>query len=76
MRERHEERWRLLEDEQLLPGGCRIETEHSQVDATLETRLEQLITQLFEQRREQRAHPPAADLPVSGPGPEPFDEQS
>lgn len=76
LRERHEERWRLLEDEQLLPGGCRIETEHSQVDATLETRLEQLITQLFEQRREQRAHPPAADQPVSGPGPEPLDEQS
>ncbi|GGE31535.1 flagellar assembly protein FliH [Halopseudomonas oceani] len=64
LRERHEESWRLLEDDQLMPGGCRVETEHSQVDATLETRLQQLIEQLYEQRREQRAHPPEADLPI------------
>ena len=25
VRERHEENWRLLEDDQLLPGGCRVE---------------------------------------------------
>src|SRR5690606_18313736 len=34
IRERHEESWRLLEDDQLLPGGCRVEAEHSQVDAS------------------------------------------
>lgn len=64
LRERHDESWRLLEDDQLMPGGCRIETEHSQVDATLETRLQQLVAQLYEQRREQRVHPPAADLAI------------
>lgn len=65
VRERHEERWRLLEDDQLLPGGCRIETEHSQVDATRETRLQQLIEQLHEQQLEQRTDPPTADLSVT-----------
>ncbi|MGL1668949.1 FliH/SctL family protein, partial [Vibrio parahaemolyticus] len=25
LRERHEERWKILEDDSLLPGGCRIE---------------------------------------------------
>jgi flagellar assembly protein FliH len=62
LRERHEENWRILEDEQLQPGGCRIETEHSQIDASIETRLEQAIKQLFEQQREQATNPPAADL--------------
>lgn len=71
LRERHDESWRLLEDDQLMPGGCRIETEHSQVDATLETRLQQLIEQLYEQRREQRTHPPAADLAIPDNAAEP-----
>lgn len=65
VRERHGEHWRLLEDDQLLPGGCRVETEHSQVDATRETRLQQLVEQLYEQQLEQRAHPPAADLKIT-----------
>lgn len=65
IRERHEENWRLLEDDQLLPGGCRVETEHSQVDATRETRLQQIIEQLYEQQREQRAHPPEPDLIIN-----------
>ncbi|HDZ55815.1 MAG TPA: flagellar assembly protein FliH [Pseudomonas xinjiangensis] len=67
LRERHEESWRLLEDEDLMAGGCRIETEHSQVDATLETRLNMIIDQLFEARREQRAHPPEPDITVLPP---------
>lgn len=65
IRERHEENWRLLEDDQLLPGGCRIEAEHSQVDASRETRLQQVIEQLHEQRLEQRANPPEADLIIT-----------
>lgn len=65
IRERHEESWRLLEDDQLLPGGCRVEAEHSQVDATRETRLQQVIEQLHEQQLEQRARPPAADLSIT-----------
>lgn len=75
IRERHEESWRLLEDDQLLPGGCRVETEHSQVDATRETRLQQIIEQLHEQQREQRAHPPEPDLPIPAASAEADDGQ-
>ena len=64
LRARHEESWRILEDEALLPGGCRIETEHSFIDASVETRLEQAIAQLVEQRREQITHPHDPDLIV------------
>ncbi|WP_312941174.1 flagellar assembly protein FliH [Stutzerimonas balearica] len=61
LRERHEESWRILEDASLLPGGCHIETEHSRIDASIETRLSQAIKQLFEQQRENATHPPEAD---------------
>lgn len=62
LRERHEEHWRILEDAALLPGGCRVESELSRIDATVETRLNQAIKQLFEQQREQSVHPLEADL--------------
>lgn len=62
LRERHEENWKILEDASLLPGGCRVESELSRVDATVETRLNQAIKQLFEQQREQASHPLEADL--------------
>ncbi|WP_060476921.1 flagellar assembly protein FliH [Pseudomonas monteilii] len=64
LRERHEERWKLLEDEALLPGGCRIETLHSRIDATMETRIEKAVAQLFDQLHDQALHPAAADLSV------------
>ena len=38
--------WKLLEDEQLVKGGVRIETANSQVDATVETRWQRLIANL------------------------------
>lgn len=69
LRERHEESWRLLEDEQLLPGGCRVETEHSQIDASLNTRLEQALAQLQDQQQELHAHPLAPDLDALSPLP-------
>ncbi|MFL9812334.1 flagellar assembly protein FliH [Stutzerimonas sp. VN223-3] len=62
LRERHEETWRIVEDSELLPGGCRIETEQSRIDASVETRLGQAIKQLFEQQRENATSPPEADL--------------
>lgn len=62
LRERHEESWRILEDDSLLPGGCRIESEHSQIDASVETRLAQALKQLFEQQRAQITQPPEADI--------------
>ncbi|MBM7059558.1 flagellar assembly protein FliH [Pseudomonas sp. UL073] len=64
LRERHEENWRILEDEALLPGGCRVETEHSRIDASVETRLSQAIKQLFEQQREQAVHPLGSDISI------------
>ncbi|MGE6529371.1 flagellar assembly protein FliH [Pseudomonas sp. NPDC077382] len=62
LRERHEETWKIVEDSDLLPGGCRIETEQSRIDASVETRLGQAIKQLFEQQRENATSPPEADL--------------
>lgn len=62
LRERHEESWRIVEDDNLLPGGCRVETEHSRIDASIETRLAQALKQLFEQQREQATHPLPADI--------------
>ncbi|MNE14885.1 flagellar assembly protein H [compost metagenome] len=70
LRERHEESWRLLEDEALQPGGCRIETEHSRIDATIETRIEQALAQLFDQLHDQSLHPAPADLHVELDGPD------
>ncbi|WP_425914346.1 flagellar assembly protein FliH [Pseudomonas sp. GWSMS-1] len=70
LRERHEESWRILEDAALLPGGCRVESELSRIDATVETRLNQAIKQLFEQQREQAMHPLEADLQTDLDAPE------
>ncbi|MEN2396171.1 flagellar assembly protein FliH [Pseudomonas halotolerans] len=67
LRERHEETWRIVEDESLLPGGCRVETEHSRIDATIETRISQLMAKLFDQLHEQALHPAAADLSLELP---------
>ncbi|HKS11850.1 MAG TPA: flagellar assembly protein FliH [Pseudomonas sp.] len=64
LRERHEENWKLLEDEALLPGGCRIETAHSRIDASIETRIEKGLAQLFDQMHDQALHPAAPDLSV------------
>ncbi|AKF47035.1 flagellar assembly protein FliH [Pseudomonas fragariae (ex Marin et al. 2024)] len=64
MRERHEESWKIVEDEDLLPGGCRIETEHSRIDASVETRIALAISKMHDQLHEQVTHPAAADLSV------------
>ncbi len=64
LRDRHEENWKLLEDEALLPGGCRIETDHSRIDASIETRIEKVLAQLFDQLHDQALHPAAPDLRV------------
>ena len=39
--------WRIIEDPVLARGGCRVSTETSQVDATLESRLATLIAPLL-----------------------------
>ncbi len=64
LRERHDEHWKIVEDESLQPGGCRIETEHSRIDASIETRIKLAMDQLFDQLHEQSLHPAAADIDV------------
>lgn len=41
--------WQLTEDASLEPGGCRIETPSNQIDATLATRWQRLVTALGRQ---------------------------
>ncbi|MCU1752513.1 flagellar assembly protein FliH [Pseudomonas sp. 6D_7.1_Bac1] len=67
LRERHEETWRIVEDEAMLPGGCRVETEHSRIDATVETRITQIMAKLFDQLHDQALHPAEADLTLELP---------
>ncbi|WP_166222434.1 flagellar assembly protein FliH [Pseudomonas atagonensis] len=67
LRERHEETWRIVEDDSLLPGGCRVETEHSRIDASIESRVSQVMAKLFDQLHEQALHPAAADLSLEIP---------
>jgi flagellar assembly protein FliH len=50
--ERH---WKLVEDPTLNRGDCRVLSENSQVDATLERRLAAVVTQLMGGEREQDA---------------------
>ena len=64
LRERHDERWRIVEDDSLQPGGCRIETEHSRIDASIETRIKLAMSQMFDQLHEQSLHPAAPDIDV------------
>ncbi len=64
LRERHEETWRILEDETLQPGGCRVESEHSQIDASVETRMNLALKQLFDKQRDQVTQPPEADIQI------------
>ena len=64
LRERHDATWRILEDVTLQPGGCRVETEHSRIDASIETRIKQAMSQLFDQLHEQALHPSAPDIDV------------
>ena len=64
LRERHEETWRIVEDAALQPGGCRVETEHSRIDATVETRISQIMAKLLDQVHEQVLNPAEPDLRV------------
>ena len=64
LRERHEETWRIVEDAALQPGGCRVETEHSRIDATVETRISQIMAKLLDQQHEQALNPTEPDLSI------------
>lgn len=38
--------WKIFEDAQITPGGARIETSHSQIDATLENRWQRIVASI------------------------------
>jgi len=38
--------WKIFEDAQLERGGCRVETAHSQIDATLATRWKRVVSSI------------------------------
>jgi flagellar assembly protein FliH len=49
-KERTGDAWRVLPDEQLAKGGCRIETEQSLVDYTVERRFALMVEQLLDKQ--------------------------
>jgi len=38
--------WKVLEDAQMERGGCRVETAHSQIDASLDTRWKRVVSSI------------------------------
>lgn len=65
LRERHEEDWKIIEDDDLLPGGCRFESLNTRVDGSIETRIAHIAQQILEQQRELQSNPLTADLQVA-----------
>jgi len=49
-----EQQWNIVEDPTLQRGGCRVTTDNSQIDATLESRLGALIAPLLANERERQ----------------------
>ena len=43
----HDQQWQIVEDPVIQRGGCRIHTDTSQIDATLDSRLSSLIAPLL-----------------------------
>lgn len=50
-----EQQWNIIEDPTVQRGGCRVTTNNSQIDATLESRLGALIAPLLANERQQAA---------------------
>jgi len=48
----HEQKWKLVEDPALTRGGCRIISENSKIDATVEHRINQVVATLLGGERE------------------------
>jgi len=47
-----DQKWQIIEDPVIQRGGCRVYTENSQIDATLESRINALIAPLLGSERE------------------------
>lgn len=41
--------WKIIEDAQITPGGVRVETHHSQIDATVEHRWKRIVAAIGEE---------------------------
>lgn len=50
--ENMEEGWKIIEDPVLTRGGCRVEAEHSKIDASVEQQLNRVIANLLGGERE------------------------
>ena len=50
--EEHGQRWRIIEDPMLSRGGCNVETDYSRIDATVEARINMIISQVLGGDRE------------------------
>lgn len=46
-----EQRWKIVEDPMINRGGCNVETDHSRIDATIETRVNSVIAQVLGDER-------------------------
>ncbi len=51
--EEREQTWKLIEDPSITRGGCRIEAENSKIDATVEYKMNQIVSRLLGGEREQ-----------------------
>lgn len=51
----HDQKWQIVEDPVIQRGGCRIHTDTSQIDATLDSRLSSLIAPLLAGERSRDA---------------------
>jgi flagellar assembly protein FliH len=61
-KERTGDAWRVLPDEQLAKGGCRIETEQSLVDYTVERRFALMVEQLLDKQLLESGVPEAFEV--------------
>ena len=52
MDEEHGQRWRIVEDPMLSRGGCNVDTDYSRIDATLESRMNMIVSQVLGGERE------------------------
>ena len=55
------DQWHVYADESLTPGGCRVETLHSLIDASVEAQLDDLLVQVVQHRY---SRPSEASIPA------------
>lgn len=57
------DKWQVHVDDTLQPGGCRVETLNSLIDASVETRLNDVLNQIVSQRYARKAADPITATP-------------